>query len=37
MRASAELTPAAAADLGLQVGGAVWLSVKATDVSAYRR
>ena len=33
----AELTPAAVADLGLQVGSTVWLSVKATDVSAYRR
>ena len=33
----AELTPAAVADLGLQVGLTVWLSVKATDVSAYRR
>jgi molybdopterin-binding protein len=33
----AELTPAAVADLGLQVGPTVWLSVKATDVSAYRR
>jgi len=33
----AELTPAAVADLGLQVGATVWLSVKATDVSAYRR
>ena len=34
---NAELTPAAVADLGLQVGSTVWLSVKATDVSAYRR
>ncbi|TFC76757.1 ATP-binding cassette domain-containing protein [Cryobacterium sp. TMS1-20-1] len=33
----AELTPAAVADLGLQVGSTVWLSVKATEVSAYRR
>lgn len=33
----AELTAAAVADLGLQVGSTVWLSVKATDVSAYRR
>ncbi|WP_104083235.1 sulfate/molybdate ABC transporter ATP-binding protein [Cryobacterium sp. Y11] len=33
----AELTPAAVADLGLQLGSPVWLSVKATDVSAYRR
>ncbi|TFD86342.1 ATP-binding cassette domain-containing protein [Cryobacterium serini] len=33
----AELTPAAVADLGLQLGSAVWLSVKATEVSAYRR
>ena len=33
----AELTPAAVADLGLQLGSTVWLSVKATEVSAYRR
>ncbi|TFB77249.1 ABC transporter ATP-binding protein [Cryobacterium glaciale] len=33
----AELTPAAVADLGLQLGSPVWLSVKATEVSAYRR
>jgi molybdate transport system ATP-binding protein len=33
----AELTPAAVADLGVQVGSTVWLSVKATEVSAYRR
>jgi len=33
----AELTPAAVADLGLQLGSTVWLSVKATEVSAYSR
>ncbi|SEM66257.1 ATP-binding cassette domain-containing protein [Cryobacterium sp. TMT1-3] len=33
----AELTPAAVADLGLQLGSTVWLSVKATEVSAYHR
>ena len=33
----AELTPAAVADLGLQLGSTVWLSVKATEVSAFRR
>ncbi len=33
----AELTAASVAELGLQIGTAVWLSVKATEVSAYRR
>ena len=33
----AELTAASVAELGLQVGTAVRLSVKATEVSAYRR
>jgi molybdate transport system ATP-binding protein len=33
----AEVTAASVAELGLQVGGAVWLSVKATEVSAHRR
>ena len=33
----AEVTPSAVADLGLQIGSTVWLSVKAAEVSAYRR
>ncbi len=31
----AEVTPAAVAELGLATGGAVWVSVKATEVSVY--
>ncbi|MBJ7607856.1 MAG: ABC transporter ATP-binding protein [Candidatus Dormibacteraeota bacterium] len=31
----AEVTPAAVAELGLGVGGAVWVSVKATEVQVY--
>ncbi|MFC5929240.1 ABC transporter ATP-binding protein [Cryobacterium melibiosiphilum] len=33
----AEVTAASVAELGLRVGGQVWLSVKATEVSAHRR
>jgi molybdate transport system ATP-binding protein len=33
----AEITPAAAADLALREGDAVWASVKATEVTAYPR
>ena len=32
-----EITPASVAELGLAVGSTVWLSVKATEVSAHRR
>jgi molybdate transport system ATP-binding protein len=32
---TAEVTPAAVADLGLAAGAAVWASVKATEVSVY--
>ena len=35
--ATAELTEAAVADLGLRVGDAVWASVKAVDLSVYER
>jgi molybdate transport system ATP-binding protein len=31
----AEVTPAAVAALGLDRGGEVWLSVKATEIDAY--
>ncbi|HET6310751.1 MAG TPA: ABC transporter ATP-binding protein [Candidatus Nitrosotalea sp.] len=31
----AEVTPAAVRELGLQAGGAVWVAVKATEVSVY--
>ncbi len=34
---TAEVTPAAVADLALQVGTSVWASVKAVDLVAYRR
>jgi molybdate transport system ATP-binding protein len=33
--ALADVTPAAVAELGLEVGGEVWLSAKATEVEAY--
>ena len=32
---TAEITPAAAADLGLREGGDVWASVKATEIEVY--
>lgn len=32
---TADITPAALADLGLAVGQRVWLSVKATEVDLY--
>ena len=32
-----EVTPSAVAELGLQLGSTVWLSVKATEVAAHRR
>jgi molybdate transport system ATP-binding protein len=32
---TAEITPAALAELGLLPGSAVWASVKATEVTAY--
>jgi molybdopterin-binding protein len=31
----AEVTPAAAAELGLIDGGPVWVSLKATEISVY--
>jgi ABC-type molybdate transport system, ATPase component len=31
----AEVTPGAVADLGLADGGAVWVSVKATEITVY--
>ena len=35
--ATAELTPAAVAELGLVPGAAVWATVKAVDLTAYER
>lgn len=33
----AEITPAAAAELGLAPGGSMWAAVKATEVAVYPR
>jgi molybdate transport system ATP-binding protein len=35
LRAAADVTPAAAAQLGLEPGQAIWAAVKATEITAY--